>query len=85
MRASRDDLRALFTDVRIPGVALAQRVRRATGVEIVVTSGSGRVDPVALPADARFLPKPYTAFQVTRAQGALAARRWRRSRDSDAR
>lgn len=44
-------------------------------MEIVVTSGPGRVDPAALPAGARFLPKPYTAFQVTRVLGALAARR----------
>lgn len=76
--AERSDIRALFTDVRMPGaldgLALARRVRaERPEMEIVVTSGSTRVDADALPDGARFLPKPYTAFQVTRALGALTS------------
>lgn len=75
--AARSDIRALFTDVRMPGaldgLALARRVRaERPEVAIVVTSGSTAVEVGALPAGARFLPKPYTAFQVTRALGGLA-------------
>lgn len=53
----------------IDGIALARRVQaERPDVEIVVTSGSTRIDPSTLPPGARFLPKPYpyTAFQVTR-------------------
>lgn len=69
--STRRDIRALFTDVRLPGsldgLALAKRVHaERPEVEIVVTSGSTKVDESALPRGARFLPKPYTAFQVTR-------------------
>lgn len=77
LAASRD-LRALFTDVRLPGpmngIALAHRVRAERGdIAIVVTSGSQAVDPVTLPADAVFIPKPYTAAQVTRLLDRVAA------------
>lgn len=76
--ASRTDIRALFTDVKlggaIDGVALARRVHsERPGVEIVVTSGSRGIDPSTLPPGARFLPKPYTVFQVTRLLAKLAA------------
>lgn len=75
--AERGDIRALFTDVKMPGaldgLALATRVRaERPDVAIVVTSGSTKVDAAALPPGARFLPKPYTAFQVTRALSAIA-------------
>lgn len=76
--SARADIHALFTDVRLPGaldgMALARRVRdERPEVEIVVTSGSAAVDQRLLPAGARFLPKPYTAFQVTRLLATLAA------------
>lgn len=76
--AERSDIRALFTDVMMPGaldgLALARRVRaERPDVEIVVTSGSARVDAGSLPDGARFLPKPYTASQVTRALAPLTA------------
>lgn len=74
----RDDIRALFTDVRLPGavdgLALARRVRaERPGIEIIVTSGATAVELGAMPEGTRFLPKPYTGFQVTRALGSLAA------------
>lgn len=70
--AERSDIRALFTDVRMPGaldgLALARRVHaERPDVGIVVTSGSTEIAAGALPEGARFLPKPYTAFQITRA------------------
>lgn len=69
--STRRDIHALFTDVRLPGaldgLALAKRVHaERPEMEIVVTSGSTKVDVSTLPRGARFLPKPYTAFQVTR-------------------
>jgi CheY-like chemotaxis protein len=75
--AERRDIRAVFTDVKMPGkldgLALARRVRsERPEVEIVVTSGSTRVETGDLPLGARFLPKPYTAFQVTRALASIA-------------
>lgn len=69
--STRRDIHALFTDVRLPGaldgLALAKRVHaERPEMEIVVTSGSTKVDVSTLPRGARFLPKPYTAYQVTR-------------------
>lgn len=76
--STRNDIHALFTDVRLPGtldgIGLAERVRaERPDVSIVVTSGSTGVDLAALPYGAEFLPKPYTAFQVTRLLARLAA------------
>jgi CheY-like chemotaxis protein len=76
--STRGDIRALFTDVRLPGtldgLALAKRVRaERPDVAIVVTSGSTRIGEDMLPRGAKFLPKPYTAFQVTRLLAKCAA------------
>lgn len=76
--STRGDIRALFTDVRLPGtldgVALAKRVRaERPDVEIVVTSGSTKIGAEMLPHGAKFLPKPYTAFQITRLLANCAA------------
>ena len=75
--ATRPDIGALFTDVQlsggIDGLALARHARaRNADLAIVVTSGSVAVDPDTLPVDGRFLAKPYTAVQVTRALEAAA-------------
>jgi CheY-like chemotaxis protein len=69
--AARDDIDTLFTDVNIPGaldgLALAATARRLRPhMAIFVTSGVHRLAQDALPAGARFLPKPYTGAQVSR-------------------
>lgn len=69
--SARDDIRALFTDVQLPGVldglALARRVSaERPEIAIVVTSGSVAIEPGDLPAASRFIAKPYNAMQVVR-------------------
>jgi CheY-like chemotaxis protein len=64
-----DDIRVLFTDVDMPGsmdgLKLAAAVRdRWPPIKIVVTSGQLKVEPWQLPAEGRFVPKPYDATQV---------------------
>ncbi|CAD7023051.1 response regulator [Pseudorhizobium endolithicum] len=60
----RKDIDIVFTDVNMAGsmdgIQLAQRVRAIrphTG--IIITSGIVRLDPMMLPANTVFLPKPY--------------------------
>jgi CheY-like chemotaxis protein len=65
--ASGADFHVLFTDVRMPGpidgVGVAMRVReQRPGMPIVVTSGHGV--PEVLPADGRFVAKPYDNRKV---------------------
>lgn len=72
----RHDVRAIFTDVRLPGaidgLALAHRVSAdRPEIAILVTSGSQKVEDSDLPRSARFLAKPYTAAQVTRTLDSL--------------
>lgn len=74
----RQDVRAIFTDIRLPGkidgLALARQVSAdRPEIAIVVTSGSQSVDPGELPYRARFLAKPYTAAQITRTLDSLTA------------
>ncbi|MCB5201025.1 response regulator [Neorhizobium sp. T786] len=61
---SRTDVDVIFTDVNMAGsmdgIQLARRVRAIrphTG--IIITSGVVRLDPMLLPANTVFLPKPY--------------------------
>jgi DNA-binding NtrC family response regulator len=59
-----NEIRVLFTDVRMPGsmngYALAHYVHgRWPGVKIIVTSGHTRVREDSLPTGAVFMPKPY--------------------------
>ncbi len=58
------DIDILFTDVNMAGsmdgLRLAQRIRAARpSIGIVITSGVVNLDPMLLPANTVFLPKPY--------------------------
>jgi CheY-like chemotaxis protein len=66
---TRGDIRAVFTDVQMPGpmdgLKLAQVIRdRWPPVALLVTSGKTRVTASDLPNGARFLPKPYFPLQI---------------------
>ena len=66
---SRPDVRAVFTDVNMPGrydgVALARLVHeRRPDVQILVTSGLMKLKTEDLPAGGLFVPKPYDGDQV---------------------
>jgi CheY-like chemotaxis protein len=61
---SRNDIRAVFTDVQMPGsidgLRLARIVRgRWPPVALLVTSGQVEIGAADLPDGARFLAKPY--------------------------
>jgi CheY-like chemotaxis protein len=65
----RPDVRAVFTDVHMPGrlngVELARLVhQRRPDVQVLVTSGVMRVSRDDLPEGGHFVPKPYDASQV---------------------
>ncbi|MCP1768463.1 MULTISPECIES: response regulator [Bradyrhizobium] len=65
---SRDDVRIVFTDVRMPGsmdgIRLAGAVRdRWPPIKLVVVSGHMYSDP-QLPDGARFFRKPYSSEQI---------------------
>jgi CheY-like chemotaxis protein len=66
---SRNDIRAIFTDVQMPGtmdgIRLARVVRdRWPPVALIVTSGQMKVPGSDLPTGGRFLPKPYAPVQL---------------------
>ena len=66
---TRADIRAVFTDVHMPGpmdgLKLAQVIRdRWPPVALLVTSGKTYVTATDLPSGARFLPKPYVPLQI---------------------
>ena len=66
----RDDIRLIFTDVHMPGsmdgLKLAHFVRdRWPPVKIIATSGRVRIAESDLPEGGRFLPKPYSAGEIT--------------------
>ena len=66
---SRNDIRAVFTDVHMPGtmdgIRLARVVRnRWPPVALIVTSGQTNVPETDLPTGGRFLRKPYAAVQI---------------------
>src|SRR4051812_30277486 len=61
---SRNDIRAVFTDIQMPGsmdgLRLARVVRnRWPPVALIVTSGHVGVNDADLPTGGRFLSKPY--------------------------
>ncbi len=65
----RPDVRAVFTDVNMPGrydgVALARLVHeRRPDVSILVTSGLMKLKTEDLPTGGRFVPKPYDGEQI---------------------
>lgn len=66
---SRSDIRAVFTDVHMPGsmdgIRLASVVRnRWPPVALLVTSGQTNVPDGDLPTGGRFLKKPYAPVQI---------------------
>jgi CheY-like chemotaxis protein len=68
--AARNDVRLIFTDVHMPGsmdgLKLAHFVRdRWPPVKIVATSGRVRLAESDLPEGVRFVPKPYSAAEIT--------------------
>ncbi len=65
----RTDIDVVFTDVDMPGglsgIDLAKMVASTSPrVGIVVTSGRADIPRSELPADARFLPKPYNTMMA---------------------
>jgi CheY-like chemotaxis protein len=73
---TREDIRIVFTDVRMPGsmdgLRLARAVRdRWPPIQLIVTSGHARPSAEELPAGGHFIPKPYERAQVARALHAL--------------
>ncbi len=63
------DIRLVFTDIDMPGsmngLKLAAAVRdRWPPVRIIATSGHFKIKAGDLPADARFIPKPYQSAQI---------------------
>lgn len=66
------DIRLVFTDIDMPGsmngLKLAAAVRdRWPPVSIIATSGHFKIQAGDLPADARFIPKPYQSAQIVSA------------------
>ena len=64
--AARPDIRAVFTDIQMPGTLdgldLARHVAaRRPDIAVLVTSGRSYIAPDDLPPTSRFLPKPYIA------------------------
>ena len=69
---SRDDIRAVFTDINMSGSMdggeLAHTIRGGwPPIHLIVTSGLSVPNEYQLPARGRFIGKPYTAAQVTAA------------------
>ena len=67
---ARNDISLIFTDVHMPGsmdgLKLAHFVRdRWPPVKIVATSGRTKISDGDLPEGGRFLPKPYSAAEIT--------------------
>jgi len=66
----RSDIVVVFTDIQMPGsmdgLKLARAVRgRWPPIKIVATSGRLNVGESDLPEGGRFLPKPYSAHEIT--------------------
>src|SRR5438046_2298877 len=66
---NRDDIKAVFTDVQMPGsmdgLNLVRIVRsRWPPVALIVTSGRRNILETDLPAGGRFLSKPYAASEI---------------------
>ncbi len=69
MLERNSDVRVIFTDIDMPGsmngLKLAAAVRdRWPPVSIIATSGHFEIQAGDLPADARFIPKPYQSAQI---------------------
>jgi two-component system, response regulator PdtaR len=75
---SRNDIRIVFTDINMPGsmdgIKLAQAVRgRWPPIRIIATSGFSGGELKLLPEGSQFIPKPYSAGQISDALHSLAA------------
>jgi two-component system, response regulator PdtaR len=69
---SRRDIRAVFTDINmagsIDGLQLSHAVRgKWPPIHLIVTSGLMAPNQAQLPANSRFIGKPYTAEHITAA------------------
>lgn len=78
MLEGRSDVRAIFTDIQMPGsmdgLKLAHAVRgRWPPIKIITTSGQIAPQPGDLPDGGRFLPKPYSAAMLSNALRELIA------------
>jgi two-component system, response regulator PdtaR len=67
---SRTDIRAVFTDINMPGsmdgLKLAHAVRnRWPPIKIIVTSGRDQLTEQDLPEGGRFFAKPYDPIEIT--------------------
>ena len=67
---TRSDIAVVFTDIQMPGTMDGLRLARAVRgrwppIKIVATSGHLTVAETDLPEGGRFLPKPYSAVDVT--------------------
>ena len=74
----RDDIKIVLTDISMPGsmdgIKLAQAVRgRWPPIRIIVTSGFSGSELKLLPEGSQFIPKPYSAGQISDALHSLAA------------
>lgn len=75
---NRSDVDVVFTDVNMAGsmdgIQLARRVRAIRPhAGIIITSGVVRLDPMLLPANTVFLPKPYQHDMLLSAIHSLVA------------
>jgi DNA-binding NtrC family response regulator len=66
---SRDDIRAVFTDIQMPGsmdgLALIRLMKeRWPSVAALLTSGKINITPADLPGGVPFFTKPYLAAQI---------------------
>jgi CheY-like chemotaxis protein len=69
--AAHSDIRALFTDINMPGtldgLELAQFVHnRYPDIKLIITSGKAAPSDDEIPEDGVFLPKPYSTADVAR-------------------
>lgn len=76
---ARDDVRAVVTDVQMPGdpdgIELARACRaRCPACALVVVSGRALPTARELPTDAAFLPKPYDHREIVATVERLLAR-----------
>jgi DNA-binding NtrC family response regulator len=74
----RSDIRAVFTEIRVPGHRNGMDLGRTIAerwplVRLVMTSGVPKADN--FPADWRYIPKPYDGVQLAAALRALFAPR----------
>jgi two-component system, response regulator PdtaR len=72
MLETRLDISVVFTDIDMPGsmngIRLARAVRdRWPPIKIIATSGHYKFHEGDLPSGGRFLPKPYTFPQISKA------------------